>query len=281
MLNCLSDTAKYYSSRMRKISDNILSSIFHWRIAWGCRRGRRTFPKLSLSRIPSIGTRITFTPETSVERWRIVATWKSCRRGQRKSRVWRGREKGDRRGIGLGMKIAFRVWNCGDDAWHRILAAFVERPVDGWEQNWEQNCLSNFARCFDQLAPFSSPRVVVSRRCLVRFEDMDGSGATTFARRKVSVNVVSFSDSQIEDKPDLSVFLRLCNYVELRNTRSTKGANQRSRWKSTWFFPSQLGEDRILVTFFIHFYKSILSVSVLILSIERNCQNCFAKIISK
>lgn len=35
---------------------------------------------------------------------------------------------------------------------------------------------------------------------------MDGSGATTFARRKVSVNVVSFSDSQIEDKPDLSAF---------------------------------------------------------------------------
>lgn len=27
MLNCLSDTAKYYSSRMRKISDIILSSI--------------------------------------------------------------------------------------------------------------------------------------------------------------------------------------------------------------------------------------------------------------
>lgn len=43
------------------------------------------------------------------------------------------------------------------------------------------------------------------------------------------------------------------------------------------FFPSQLGEDGILVTFFIHFYKSILSVSVLILSIV----NVIAKIVSQ
>lgn len=282
MLNCLSDTAKYYSSRMRKISDIILSSIFHWRIAWGCRRGRRTFPKLSLSRIPSIGTRITFTPETSVERWRIVATWKSCRRGQRKSRGWRGREKGDRRGIGLGMKIAFRVWNCGDDAWHRILAAFVERPVDGWEQNWEQNCLSNFARCFDQLAPFSSPRVVVSRRCLVRFEDMDGSGATTFARRKVSVNVVSFSDSQIEDKPDLSAFfvsVIMLNYAT-RVLRKVPINGRDGNLRDFFSFTTRRRRDpcNIFHTFLqINFIRFGFDFKYC----ERNCQNCFAKIISK
>lgn len=58
-------------------------------IAWECRRRdqRERSKIISLSRVPSIET-ITFTLETSVERWRIVATWKSCRRDQRKSRVW-------------------------------------------------------------------------------------------------------------------------------------------------------------------------------------------------
>lgn len=166
MLNC-PNTAKHYSLRMQKI-------LFHrLKIAWGCRRDQRTFQNY-LSRIPSIGT-ITFTLETSAERWRIVATWKSCRRGQRKSRVWRGREKGDRRrGIGLGEDCIPRVKSRGsrDDAWHGILAAFVE--ARGWEQLGAElfiELCSMVRRIEDQLVPFSSPRVV-SRRCLVRFEDI-------------------------------------------------------------------------------------------------------------
>lgn len=78
----------------------------------------------------------------------------------------------------------------------------LSRPVGG--NSWEQNCLSNFASRIDQLAPFPSPRVG-SRRCLVRFEDI-GSGATTFTRRKVSVNVVSFSDSRSRTSQNLSAF---------------------------------------------------------------------------
>lgn len=73
----------------------------------------------------------------------------------------------------------------------------------------EHNCLSNFASTFEDRA--NSPlflRHVYSS--LASFFGQIGryrSGATTFTRRKVSVNVVSFSDGQIEDKPeDLSAF---------------------------------------------------------------------------
>lgn len=48
-------------------------------------------------------------------------------------------------------------------------------------------------------------------------------------------------------------FLRLRNYVGLRKTRSTKGANHRDL---CGFFSLRLGEDGILVTF-SYFYKSI------------------------
>lgn len=170
-------------------------------ITWDCRRDRRTFQNY-LSRIPSIGT-IAFTPETSVERWRIVATWKSCRRDQQKSGVWRGREKGDRRGIGLGEDCIPRVKlrRSRDDAWHRILAAFVE--ARGWEQLGTELFIE---LCFEDrpTRPFSF--------ATCRFTSLFGqirryrSGATTFTRRKVSVNVVSFSDSRSRTSQNLSAF---------------------------------------------------------------------------
>lgn len=154
--------------------------------------------------------------------------------------------------------------------------------MDGWEQNWEQNCLSNFARWFDQLAPFSSPRVVVSRRCLVRFEDMDGSGATTFARRKVSVNVVSFSDSQIEDKPDLSAFfvsVIMLNYAT-RVLRKVPINGRDGNLRDFFSFTTRRRRDpcNIFHTFLqINFIRFGFDFKYC----ERNCQNCFAKIISK
>lgn len=103
------------------------------------------------------------------------------------------------------------------------------------------------------------------------------SGATTFTRRKVSVNVVSFSDSRSRTSQNLSAFfvsvitLNYARHVLRKVAISGRDGNLRD------FF---LRNSEILVTF-SYFYKSILSGSVLILSIERNCQNFFAKVISK
>lgn len=158
MLNCLEilffEDAKNFH-RLKKI-DRV--------IAWECRRRdqRERSKIISLSRVPSIET-ITFTLETSVERWRIVATWKSCRRDQRKSRVWW-------RGVG-------KRWSTGNRARWRLHSACEIAGIPLWRvtpnsrgicrgsRGWERLGAQLFIElCLDvrrsgQLAPFSSPRV--------------------------------------------------------------------------------------------------------------------------
>lgn len=104
------------------------------------------------------------------------------------------------------------------------------------------------------------------------------SGATTFTRRKVSVNVVSFSDSRSRTSQNLSAFF--VSVITLNYARHVRYQSAvEMEIYVIFFFATRRRRDPCST--FSYFYKSILSGSVLILSIERNCQNFFAKVISK
>lgn len=188
-----------------------------------------------------------------------------------------------------GVKGEGKRWSTGNRARWRLHSACEIAEIPRWRvtpnsrgiceaRGWEQLGAELFIElCFEDrpTRPFSF--------ATCRFTSLFGqiwryrSGATTFTRRKVSVNVVSFSDSRSRTSQNLSAFfvsvitLNYARHVLRKVAISGRDGNLRD------FF---LRNSEILVTF-SYFYKSILSGSVLILSIERNCQNFFAKVISK
>lgn len=215
-------------------------------------------PKLSLSRVPSIET-ITFTLETSVERsancrymeilssrpTEVSGVVKGCGKKVGNRARWRLHSACEIAGIPLWRVTPNSRGICrGSRGWERLGAQlFIELCLEDRANSplFLRHVYSSLASFFGQIGRYRS-------------------GATTFTRRKVSVNVVSFSDGQIEDKPeDLSAFfvsVIMLDYAR-RDLRKVPIETAGRDGNLRWIFSLELGEDDGILVTFSYFYKSI------------------------